>query len=202
MERSLTKADPQPIGAQSASANELEYAVRLERGMVRVRWFGVLLGGYLVVQTNNTPVPPYASRGLIAFAFSLIVLLAIGNVAIVLAMRRGLSVEGFKRLGMAAFGLDAVVLFGIAWAYSFDPRGSTWVVMYILPLEGALRYQLNGALVVVAVGFVNEVARETYMALRFTEARPDLFLPRYGFEVGRIASAMARIPAASPSMAA
>ncbi len=187
MERSPTKPVPPPVGAQSASANELEYAVRLERGMVRVRWFGVLLGGYLVVQTNNTPVPPYASRGLLAFAFSLIVLLAVGNVLIILAMRRNLSVEGFKRLGFAAFALDAVVLYGLAWAYSFDPRGSTWVVMYILPLEGALRYQLRGALAVVAVSFVNEVARETYMALRFTEARPNDFLPRYGFEVGRIA---------------
>ena len=187
MERSPTKPSPPPVGAQSASANELEYAVRLERGMVRVRWFGVLLGGYLVLQTNNTTVPPYASRGLLAFAFSLIVLLAVGNILIILAMRRNLSVEAFKRLGLAAFALDGVVLYGIAWAYSFDPRGSTWVVMYILPLEGALRYQLTGALAVVAVSFVNEVARETYMALRFTEARPDLFLPRYGFEVGRIA---------------
>ena len=186
MERSLTQTQ-QPTGAQGTSAREMEYAVRLERGMVRVRWFGVLLGGYLVVQTNNTPVPPYASRAVLAFAFSLIVLLFIGNVLIIAGMRRIRTVEGFKRLGLAAFALDGVVLYGIAWAYSFDPRGSTWVVMYILPLEGALRYQLNGALAVVAVSFVNEIAREAYMSLRFTEQRPDLFLPKYGFEVGRIA---------------
>ena len=187
MKRSLKNTESPQIAAQGASAREMEYAVRLERGMVRVRWFGVVLGGYLVLQTNNTPVPPYATRATLAFAFSLIVLLALGNVLIILAMRRIRSVQSFKRLGLAAFALDGVVLYGIAWAYSFDPRGSTWVVMYILPLEGALRYQLNGALAVVAVSFVNEVARETYMALRFTEARPADYLPRYGFEVGRIA---------------
>ena len=155
--------------------------------MVRVRWFGVLLGGYLVIQTNNTPIPPYASRATVAFAFSLIVLLCVGNIAVMVGMRRLHTVSGFRRLGYAAFALDAVVLFGLAWAYSFDPRGSVWVVMYILPLEGALRYQLNGALAVVAVSFVNEVAREAYMASRFTVARPDLYLPVYGFVVGRIA---------------
>lgn len=171
--------------ASEAARTDLDQARRLERALIRVRWFGVVLGVYLVSQTN-TGFPPFASRGVLAFAYALMGLLAAGNVAILLAVRRIGTLEGMQRLGVTAFLFDAVVIFGLAWAYSYDPRSTQWVVIYILPLEGALRYQLRGALAAVGMALVNEFAREAYLAARFTVPRPEEFIPRYPFQVANV----------------
>ncbi len=169
----------------TTASRDLDQARRLERGLIRVRWFGVFLGVYLVSQTN-TGFPPFASGVTLGFAYTLISLLALGNVVITMVVRRVTSLESLKRLGLAAFLFDAVIVFGIAWAYSYDPRGSQWVVMYILPLEGALRYQLRGALAAVGLSLVNEFAREAYLAARFTAPNPSEFIPAYQFQVANV----------------
>jgi signal transduction histidine kinase len=167
-------------------AKDLEQARRLERGLIRVRWFAVALGFYLVSQTNNG-LPPYASRRVLALAYVIMSTLAVGNVVITIATRRIQTAEGFRRLGVAAFVFDAIAIYASAWVYSYDPRGSTWVVIYILPLEGALRYQLGGALTVVAFTWINEIAREAYLAARFDHPQPLLFIPKWNFAVANIA---------------
>jgi signal transduction histidine kinase len=171
---------------QTTATSQLEQARRLERGLVRVRWFAVVLGLYLVTQTNSG-FPPHASNTVIALAVTILVALAVGNVAITVAAKRIKTVEGFRRLGIAAFAFDALAIYASAWVYSYDPRGSTWVVIYILPLEGALRYQLGGALVVVAFTWINEIAREAYLAARFDHPEPLLFIPKWNFQVANIA---------------
>jgi signal transduction histidine kinase len=170
----------------STGAKEIEQARRLERGLIRVRWFAVALGFYLVTQTN-TGFPPYASRTVLALAYTIMTTLALGNVAITILTRRTQTLEGFRRLGLAAFVFDAMAVFATAWVYSYDPRSPTWVVVYILPLEGALRYQLGGALAVVAFTWINEIAREAYLAARFDHPEPLQFIPKWTFQVSNIA---------------
>jgi signal transduction histidine kinase len=170
----------------STGAKELEQARRLERGLIRVRWFAVALGFYLVAN-SNTGFPPYASHTVLVLAYTIMSTLALGNVAITIATRRTQTLEGFRRLGLAAFVFDAMTIFATAWVYSYDPRGSTWVVVYILPLEGALRYQLGGALAVVAFTWINEIAREAYLAARFDHPDPLQFIPKWTFQVSNIA---------------
>jgi signal transduction histidine kinase len=149
------------------ATRELDQARRLERGLIKVRSFGALLGLYLVSQTNTGP-HPYASDLILGLAYAMMGALALGNAAIWLATRKARTLEGLRRIGLAAFALDAVVLFALGWAFSYDPKGSTWVVIYILPLEGALRYRLAGAMATVALTLVNETAREAYLAARFS----------------------------------
>src|SRR6266508_309917 len=96
--------EPMPTTA----SRDLDQARRLERGLIRVRWFGVFLGVYLVSQTN-TGFPPFASRVTLGFAYTLISLLALGNVVITMVLRRVTSLESLKRLGLAAFLFDAVI---------------------------------------------------------------------------------------------
>src|SRR6266536_4914962 len=91
-------------------AKELEQARRLERGLVRVRWFAVALGFYLVSQTN-TGFPPYASNLTLTLAYTVMSVLAVGNVVITIATRRIQTVKSFRRLGAAAFAFDAMVIF-------------------------------------------------------------------------------------------
>src|SRR2546425_1334802 len=163
-----------------ARQNNLEQARRLELGLIRVRWFAVILGLYLVSQTNTGP-PPRASHIVVVLAYGVIAALAVGNSLIWIGAVRLKSLPAMRRLGLAAYLFDAAVLFGTAWIYSYDPKGSTWVVIYILPLEGALRYQLEGAIASVILSLVNELGREAYLAHRFSHPAISggAFIDRY-----------------------
>jgi signal transduction histidine kinase len=166
----------------------LEQARRLELGLVRVRWFAVVLSLYLVSQTNAGQ-PPRASHAVLVGAYGIVVALAAGNVFIWLAAERLRSLRALQILGLCAFLFDAALIFGSAWTYSYDPKGSTWVVIYILPLEGALRYQLEGAMASVILTLFNELGREAYLAHRFSHAviSGGAFIDKYPFLVSNLA---------------
>jgi signal transduction histidine kinase len=156
--------------------------------LIRVRWFAVALGLYLVSQSNTGP-PPRASHAVITAAYGIVGSLGIANAIIALLAGRIRSVRAMQILGAAVFAFDAIVIFSVGWIYSYDPKGVTWVVIYILPLEGALRYRLEGAMLSVALALVSEVGREAYLAHRF--AHPTLsggaFVDRYPFLVANVA---------------
>ncbi|HYT80331.1 MAG TPA: ATP-binding protein [Actinomycetota bacterium] len=162
---------------EAGSSRELDRARRLERGLIRVRWFAVVLGLYLIRETNSG-LPPYASKTVLLLGYLIIAALGVGNVLIWIGASRCRTLLALQRLGWGAFLMDAVVIFSVAWIFSYDPKGSTWVVIYILPLEGALRYQLEGSLMAVAITMLNEVGREAYLAVRF---------PDYPFLVANVA---------------
>jgi signal transduction histidine kinase len=170
----------------TSTSVEFTRSNRLEGLLIRVRWFGVLLGVYLVSQTNSGP-PPHASDTVLVMAYAILAVLAAGNVIIAAMMARIRTLPAMRRLGLAAFSFDAAVTLSLAWAFSYDPRDATWVVLCILPLEGALRYQLRGALVAVAVTLASEVAREAFLAARFPSPLPDQFIPAHSFEVANVA---------------
>lgn len=151
---------------EAGTSRELDRARRLEWGLVRVRWFAVGLGFYLVYE-SNAGLPPYASRTVLLLAYLIISGLAVGNLLVWLGVNRLKSLLALQRLGWAAFLMDTVAILSLAWTYSYDPKGWVWVVIYILPLEGALRYQLEGALVTLAITLVSETGREFYLASRF-----------------------------------
>ncbi len=168
--------------------NDLEQASRLERGLVRVRWFGVGLGVYLVSQTN-TGQPPRASTTVLVLAYTIIGALAVGNVVIWMLAGRVRSLPSMHRLGLGAFSLDLAVILALAWVYSYDPKGFTWVVIYILPLEGAIRYKLQGALITVGLTLANEIGREVFLAHRFAVAgiSGGAFIDKYPFLPANVA---------------
>ncbi|HEV8419813.1 MAG TPA: ATP-binding protein [Actinomycetota bacterium] len=162
---------------EAGASKELERARRLERGLIRVRWFAVILGFYLVYQSNSGP-PPYASTTVLLLGYAIISGLGVGNLLVWIGVGRAKTLVSLQRLGWGAFLMDAVVIFSLAWTYSYDPKGSVWVVIYILPLEGALRYQLEGAMVTVAITLLSETAREAYLEARF---------PAYSFLLANVA---------------
>jgi signal transduction histidine kinase len=152
--------------AGSATSREFDHARRLERGLGRVRWFAVALGLYLVSQTNAGP-PPHASRAVIWGSYAIVVALGLGNVVVTFCTGRARTLRAQRTIGLLAFAMDAAVILAFTWLYSYDPKGPTWVVVYILPLEGALRYRLGGAVATVALTLLNETAREVFLAHRF-----------------------------------
>ncbi len=145
----------------SGPTAELIRAKRLEVGLIGLRWFVV---GFGVLESAvslrlHPDRPDYA----ISAGFALVAALAIGNVVVSILTERATRVEQLRPVGLAAFVLDLVVITGIVWAYT-TPGNSLWVLAYLLPLEGAVRYQLWGALIPVLVTLAVEPLRELYVS--------------------------------------
>jgi signal transduction histidine kinase len=131
---------------------ELGELRRLERWMSYLRWFGFGFG--MVAITLETDFPDELTH---RAAVLLIAVLALGNLAITSAMRRSNTRPRQVRVGAFAFAFDAVVILSLVWVFTFERTYVTWALLTLLPMEGALRYRLRGALsaaVLVAAFFV------------------------------------------------
>ncbi|MEX2276027.1 MAG: ATP-binding protein [Actinomycetota bacterium] len=173
---------------------DLAQARRLETGLIGLRWFVVMLGGLLTFLTvqDRTDAPGYA----VPLGFVLVAVLAIGNVAITLLVERTRRPEQLSVIGLAAFVLDIAVITGLVWIGTDSPEDATWVIAYLLPLEGAIRYGLAGALLPVAVTIVSELSRQvTHDAQGLhTKVAVGTVVTRVGMElvVAIVAGLMAR----------
>lgn len=143
---------------------QLEAARRVERALVMTRWFGVGYGLFQVWQSRT--VEPYPPSNVIARGYVLIGAVGVVNILIMLLTRRA-ELRRLRAVGAVAYAADLGFLTAITWNYTHDPQSTVWVVSYILPLEGAIRYGLGGALAAVAVAAVSEPLRELYLAQRF-----------------------------------
>ena len=130
---------------------------RLELWMTYVRWFGVVFGAVAVwIQ------PTYPSPGAERSAWVFLIFLGLGNLGIWGALARMKDERDLARLGATTFVFDTLVVMGLVWLFAFEQPYVTWAVLLVLPLEGALRYQLFGALgaaAAIAVFFVPQSIR-------------------------------------------
>lgn len=152
--------------AHGAAATETARRRATERSLVRVRWFAVAFGFFQIWQLGSTlPVPP---GWVIRWSYVSIAALAVGNILISRGSRSS-DEQTLRRVGIAAFALDTAVIFANIWLESFDRNATSWTLAYVLPLEGAIRYQLRGASVGIAAFGVSEFAREFYRLSMFPE---------------------------------
>ena len=164
-------------------------AMRAELTMVRIRWLGLAFATAQVA-TYYLPYPP----GLLRVAVAFVALLAVGNVAAALALRRAGDLRAVRLIQVASLLLDGVVVLGLVFAFTFDPETAMWAVIYILPLEGAIKFALRGALLTMAAATVAYTVRELYGAAEY--ATPFLptsvsFRMGIGFIIAGVAGAMA-----------
>jgi len=150
--------------SRDGASDELLRAKRLEAGLIGLRWFVVGMGVLRTAETLTTrrATPDYV----LPLGFVLVAGLALGNVAVSTLTERADRIAKLRRTGAAAFVLDLVVINALVWTYT-TPTNSMWVLGYILPLEGAVRFQLAGALIAAAVSVVSEPLRELYVLERF-----------------------------------
>ncbi|HEX2296034.1 MAG TPA: HAMP domain-containing sensor histidine kinase [Actinomycetota bacterium] len=113
---------------------------RLERGMTRVRWFGAAFGAVSIALQEGYPSPATEIA-----AWLLIAALAVGNLVIWGVQGRIDGVQAQRRLGHCAFAFDALVISGMVWVFSFEDPYATWALLFVVPMEGALRYRFKGA---------------------------------------------------------
>jgi diguanylate cyclase (GGDEF)-like protein/PAS domain S-box-containing protein len=147
---------------------EAARAHHLERQLARIRWFGVAFGAYSVWRTfeaaASSPVTlphPFTS------AVGILAGLALLNLVVTVVLRRPLTSGELSRLGAIVFLGDVVALGGLTWLSSVDPSTETWVMLYVLGLEGAVRYQFWGSVAPILLVLPFELSRGMWMAQTF-----------------------------------
>lgn len=118
----------------------LEELKQLEQRMTRIR-LGAFLFGVVAVAIQRY-YPDTTTR---MAAWSAIAILALGSVAIWGASGRAGTVREHKRIAAWGFAFDSLVIMAIVWIFAFDSNYVTWALLFVIPLEGALRYRAVGA---------------------------------------------------------
>jgi signal transduction histidine kinase len=144
---------------------DLEQTRRLELQLARLRWLAALFGATVtaIEAATGTGTRPLAG----AFAAAATCALLIGNALIVGAAHRAGSPRQIRALGILAFALDTVAALGLVWVSARAPSDPAWVLAYLLPLEGAVRYGVPGALAPVPLILASEILREAWLDASF-----------------------------------
>jgi len=88
-------------------------------------------------------------------------------------------------VGAVAFLLDTVVILEWVWVAAAKPSDPAWVMAYLLPIEGAMRYGVLGAFAPLPALLVSEIARELYLSEEFPSYH--FVGPAVAFRVGMAA---------------
>ncbi|MGH2685451.1 MAG: hypothetical protein ACRDJP_08305, partial [Actinomycetota bacterium] len=182
--------DPRPE-RRAAAAARLEDIRGSEKAMVLVRWGAVLFALIQVLAYDSRPYP----SGTRTLALALVAILAVANVIIWIMASRELDLAEARGLSLAAMTTDLVVASGFVWLYAFDPVSALWAVLFILPLEGAIRFALPGALIAWGVTAVLYVGREVWGSATYgypLEWNSVSFRMGIGFLIALVAGMMAR----------
>jgi len=132
-----------PVSGET-SPRPPEDLLRSERSMIVVRWAAAVFALLQVVAYSDQPYPP----DLPVYRLALVAtgVLVLGNALAWLAARRVRGREKIVRLAIATLLLDGAVTMSFVWLWSFDASTALWAVLFILPMEGAIKFQLRGAL--------------------------------------------------------
>jgi signal transduction histidine kinase len=120
---------------------------RRERLIAAVRW-AVAVFALLQIQLYEARVPALVADVDAArpAGFALVAVLVLVGIVTELALRTIRTHGALHRAGAVFLASDVAVAAGFVLVYSFDPAAASWAVLTILPLEGALRFDLPGAL--------------------------------------------------------
>lgn len=125
---------------------------RRERIIAVVRWVAVI---FAVTQAAfyepSDPSLAEAAATARSFAFMLAGALAGVGIAVEVALRVLRTTGALSRAGLTFLVLDVVITVGFLYAFAFDPASAHWAMLTVLPIEGALRFNVAGALGVWAV---------------------------------------------------
>lgn len=163
--------------------------IRAERTLIRVRWVGVVFAAFQIL-TFYLPYP----NGVVATATSVVALLVTGNTAIRLAVGRVWTPRQAKALALTGLALDVIVVMGFVFVYTFDLDTAMWAAVYVLPLEGAIKFQLAGSFWTMAIATAVYTVREIFGTIAY--GNPFLvtsisFRMGVGFIIAGVAGAMA-----------
>ena len=126
--------------------------------MILIRWVATPWAFLQVLGYSTFPYPPGVRRDALLVAASL----PLGNLVVWLVHRKVNSLAQRRILGLCSLALDILVASAFVWLFAFDQVSAVWAVLFIVPLEGAGRYQLSGATASWAAIAAIYVAREVW----------------------------------------
>lgn len=160
---------------------------RLEQWMVYIRWLGVGLGLIeLAIEPAGGPSD--------ALSWALVGLLALGNGAIALGLRRIDQASGYRALSVGAFAFDFLIVAASVWNAAGQQPYMVWAALFLIPLEGALRFRMRGALIgagLVAVFYIPQAARVAQLSGESFDLPSYIFVVGISALFGAIAGSMA-----------
>jgi signal transduction histidine kinase len=159
--------------------------------MIAVRWLAAVFAGAQVLAYRTLPYPAGAEAAGLALAATL----GAANVAIWVAHRQTRTVRGALALSIVALSVDVILSSAFVWLYAFDPISALWAILFILPLEGAIRFGLNGAMAAWAASAILYTAREIWAVERYArplEPESVTFRLGIGLLIALVAGLMAR----------
>lgn len=136
---------------------------RSERLMLAVRAIAVPWALLQVLTYTTLPYPD----GVKGAGVIIVGALAAGVIASGLLLPRAHSYTAVRNLGVAGLAVDILVVSGFAWLFAFDQESALWAILLIIPLEGAIRFQLRGALWTWTTVTVLYIAREVWGSDRY-----------------------------------
>lgn len=143
--------------------NEFEDLRSSERALLLVR---VLALPWALLQVSTYTTLPYPD-GVKGAGLIMVAALAAGVAISLLAMPRVRTLSGARALAVTGLTIDALVVSAFAWLFAFDQESALWAVLLIIPLEGAIRFQLRGALATWAGVTVLYIGREVWGSDRY-----------------------------------
>jgi len=114
---------------------------RLEQGLTYVRLFGVVSAVASIATTGGWP--DHATERL---AWITMVFFALGVMTIWGASARLGTPEDHDRLAAVAFVFDGLIICSMVWIFAWETPYVAWALVLLIPLEGAIKYGLPGAL--------------------------------------------------------
>lgn len=176
----------------------------LERGLIKVRWFGVAFALFQILMGTdpvcgpNPAIPLTCEPGYLRpIGYTLAILLGVLNLmALGLLKKQMKNITRLRNLGILMFAIDALFLITFTWLYSGWENTTTWVILYILPLEAALRYGMKGALISIAIIAGAETGRDIFRnqmwGYEYQFVPGTTFRVGIGTIIGLVAGMMAR----------
>jgi signal transduction histidine kinase len=152
---------------------------RLRRTEIWIGWVRLAAIPFAVFQVAVTTGHPPGYEG---WAWLTTGVLALGAVVLFVLSRSVSSERGMRMLNAAALGFDTAIVSAFVLIYHFEPSSPVRQILYIVIVEGAVRYGLLGALGT-ALGTAPVVA--AFEWLRADRLQPREFKPDYvTFQVG------------------
>ncbi|MBW3537208.1 MAG: PAS domain-containing protein, partial [Actinobacteria bacterium] len=137
--------------------------MRGERVMYAARWVAAAFAVLQVTLYKTLPYPPGIQR----LGYLLAAGLAGFNLALILAGREVRTTSGARLVAATGLVGDALIAAGFVWLYTFDSTAAIYSVLYIIPLEAAMRFQLAGALSMWAFTAVLYTAKEIWGSAKY-----------------------------------
>ncbi|MDP9405164.1 MAG: HAMP domain-containing histidine kinase [Actinomycetota bacterium] len=147
--------------------------LRRERMIATVRWVAIVFA-LAQVRLYEAPTPAVVDSAarVRPYGYALVGLLVAIAVAVEVVVRTVVDARRLRIIGTGVLVADVAAAVGFVYLYTFGAVSSQWALLVVLPLEGALRYQLAGALAVWASLVPLYVARELLATRLFVAGVP------------------------------